>query len=98
MEQQPRIGRATESDIQAILALWRSEGVPSSRTADAEALRAAIAYPTSAVFVARVEGTVVGSVIAAWDGWRGRCIDWPSRRNIDGKDWAPRSSNEASTT
>ena len=68
---QPTIGRATEGEIEAILALWRSEGVPSSRTADAEALRGAIAHPTSAVLVARVDGTVVGSVIAAWDGWRG---------------------------
>jgi ribosomal protein S18 acetylase RimI-like enzyme len=69
--EEPTIRCAAESDIPAILALWRNDDVPPSRTADAEGLRAVIAHPTSAVFVALTEGAIVGSVIAAWDGWRG---------------------------
>ncbi len=63
------IRRATTSDITDVLRLWRD--IPASRTDDEEALVALLHHPTSHMLVAEADGTIVGSVIAAWDGWRG---------------------------
>ena len=65
------IRRATTSDITDVLRLWRGRDIPASRTDDEEALVALLRHPTSHLLVAEADGTIVGSVIAAWDGWRG---------------------------
>jgi len=59
------IRSAQRQHIPALLELWRSAGTPagvsdSEQEGDAQAL-----------LVAESGGVVIGSLIAAWDGWRG---------------------------
>jgi len=60
---------ATDADVDALLALWAAADAVPSVTDDVRSVRAAIAL--DAMLVAEVDGTVIGSVIAAFDGWRG---------------------------
>lgn len=65
----PEIRPATDADIAGLLALWaRADAIPSV-TDDTDGLRGAVAR--GAVLVAVVDGRVVGSIVAAFDGWRG---------------------------
>ena len=62
---------ATSSDIHDVLAFWRTAAEDAHRPADsAQAIAALIARDPEALILALDEGTVVGSVIAGWDGWR----------------------------
>ena len=64
-----RAGLAADSD--AVLALWEGAGGRPSRTDDAASIGALLARDPDALLVAETDGEVVGSLIAAWDGWRG---------------------------
>jgi ribosomal protein S18 acetylase RimI-like enzyme len=64
-----RVGRT--SDIDPVLELWAWAGAEPTHTDDARSLTALIDHGGSALLVAEDSGTLVGSVIAAWDGWRG---------------------------
>ncbi len=61
---------ATADDIQEVLTFWREAAEPTS-TDSAEALAGLLRRDSGALIVAEEDGHVVGSVIAAWDGWRG---------------------------
>ncbi len=58
-------------EVEAVLELWRQAGATPSVTDTAEELRRAITESSAHVLVAEVEGRVVGSIIGAFDGWRG---------------------------
>jgi len=62
---------ARSGDVSAVLALWREAEVEPSHTDDERSITALIAHDAKALIVAEAGGRVVGSVIAAWDGWRG---------------------------
>ena len=62
---------ATADDADAILALWKAADATPSVTDNADAIRRAAARQETAFLLATVDGTVVGSVIAGFDGWRG---------------------------
>jgi ribosomal protein S18 acetylase RimI-like enzyme len=65
------IRRAGVDDVAPLLALWKAAGATAS-PADTEAdLERALSDDRLACFVAEVDGGVVGSIIAAFDGWRG---------------------------
>jgi ribosomal protein S18 acetylase RimI-like enzyme len=66
-----RIRGATEADLEPVLQLWATDGVPPSVSDTHEALESLMAADRDALIVAESEGAVVGSLIAAWDGWRG---------------------------
>lgn len=66
-----RIRAATIADIDGILGLWESEGVPRSSTDNAEAVMLLVEHPTSSLLVAEAGEAVVGSLVVGWDGWRG---------------------------
>lgn len=71
------------SDVDAVLALWARSGAEPTHTDDRDSLAALVAHDTEALIVAESGGTLVGSVIAAWDGWRGsiyRLVVDPSQR------------------
>ena len=57
-------------DIATVLTLWRESAEPSS-TDDAAALTGLLEHDPGALILAESSGQIVGSVIAAWDGWRG---------------------------
>lgn len=61
---------AEPEDIAAVLILWRESAEPSS-TDDAAALTGLLEHDPGALILGESSGQVVGSVIAAWDGWRG---------------------------
>jgi ribosomal protein S18 acetylase RimI-like enzyme len=66
-----RIRFARATDVPAVLALWRESDAEPSHTDDAESLLGLIHHDPEALVVAEVDGRIVGSVMAAWDGWRG---------------------------
>ncbi len=61
---------ATEADIPDVLALWQDSAEPTS-TDSREAVAVLLARDPGALIVAESDGEIVGSVVAAWDGWRG---------------------------
>lgn len=64
------VRRATEADVGAVLALWAAARTGYATTEDRpEDVRGLLRR--SALFLASVDGELVGAVIAAWDGWRG---------------------------
>jgi ribosomal protein S18 acetylase RimI-like enzyme len=64
-----RLARPDEAG--ALLALWREAEAVPSHTDTVEVVATAIGRDGSAVLVAEVDGAIVGSLIAGWDGWRG---------------------------
>jgi ribosomal protein S18 acetylase RimI-like enzyme len=77
------IRTAIAGDLPAILELWRLAGAEPGHTDNIESLAKLIAHDPGAVLVAADGSEIVGSVIAAWDGWRGtiyRLVVAPSHR------------------
>jgi ribosomal protein S18 acetylase RimI-like enzyme len=65
------IRNATEDDIPSVLGLWVAAGSVPSVTDSRDGLAGLLAADPGALLVAELGGVVVGSLIAAWDGWRG---------------------------
>ncbi len=64
------VGDEDDGDLEAVLQLWREAAQPTSTDTDS-ALRALVEHDQGALMVAEESGRIVGSIIAAWDGWRG---------------------------
>lgn len=65
------IRSGTLDDLGAVLDLWsRADALPTV-TDSMAALRSLLAVDPQALLVADVRGEVVGSLISAWNGWRG---------------------------
>ncbi len=78
-----KIRGATHEDIASVLALWRAADAVSVIGESPEGLAALLATDRDALLVAEADGELVGSLIAAWDGWRGsfyRLAVHPSQR------------------
>ena len=68
----PTIRQATNGDVDDLLDLWRRAGAHPSATDTPRGLGRVIDAPHAAVLVAVAgDGTLVGSLIATFDGWRG---------------------------
>lgn len=65
------IQAAQPSEAQAILALWREAEATVSPTDTIEDIQRAIATDSLNFLLARHQGRIVGSIIGAFDGWRG---------------------------
>ncbi len=65
------IRNATEEDIAAVLDLWTAAGSLPSVTDSRDGLTRLLAADPQALLVAELDGVLAGSLIAAWDGWRG---------------------------
>src|SRR5207249_4742095 len=76
------IRRASAGDVDAVIALWAAARTTAASTPDdAAGVEGAIAR--GALLVAEVDGALVGTLIAGWDGWRGnmyRLAVLPSHR------------------
>lgn len=80
---EPTIRPARATDLPAVLSLWQQAQVEPGNTDDVGSLEGLVAHDPGALMVAEEDGGLVGSVIAAWDGWRGsiyRLAVAPSRR------------------
>jgi ribosomal protein S18 acetylase RimI-like enzyme len=62
---------ATEREIASVLDLWEIAGSPPSVSDTREGLTRLLARDADALLLAESGGVVIGSLIAAWDGWRG---------------------------
>jgi ribosomal protein S18 acetylase RimI-like enzyme len=65
------IRRAVEADITAILALWRSAGAHPTATDTRAAIELLLETDPGSLILAEADEQPVGTLIAAWDGWRG---------------------------
>ncbi len=75
---------AVEADLPTILTLWVEAAAEPGHTDDLASLRQLIEHDPNALVVAEEADEIVGSIIAAWDGWRGsiyRLAVAPSRRH-----------------
>jgi ribosomal protein S18 acetylase RimI-like enzyme len=73
------------SDLDPLLRFWVESGAEPTHTDDVRSLTALLAHDPSALIIAEEGGSIVGSVIAAWDGWRGsvyRLAVAPSHRRL----------------
>jgi 8-oxo-dGTP pyrophosphatase MutT (NUDIX family)/ribosomal protein S18 acetylase RimI-like enzyme len=62
---------AERPDVDELIEFWRAAGENDSRPADSSAAVARLlARDPDALIVARLEGRIVGTVIAGYDGWR----------------------------
>jgi ribosomal protein S18 acetylase RimI-like enzyme len=67
---QVELRSAVADDIPGVLAMWQQAAEPTS-TDSPDALAGLLRRDPDALIVAAADGTIVGSVIAGWDGWRG---------------------------
>jgi ribosomal protein S18 acetylase RimI-like enzyme len=70
-------------EVPAVLALWLAAGLVPGVTDDAASLGRLLRLAGAALLVAEVDGRLAGTLIAAWDGWRGnlyRLAVLPERR------------------
>ncbi len=58
-------------DLDAVLALWKRSEASASVTDSVEPLLGLLAFDRQAILVADARGSIVGSLIATWNGWRG---------------------------
>lgn len=62
---------ARPDDVDALIALWQVAGENDARPVDTpEAVVRLLACDPEACIVADLDGRLVGSLIAGWDGWR----------------------------
>jgi ribosomal protein S18 acetylase RimI-like enzyme len=67
----PRVRAAAVADAAAVLELWRVADAVPSATDDRAGLELLLARAPDGLLVAEADdGTVIGSVIAVFDGWR----------------------------
>ena len=64
------IRAATAADVDAIVAFWSAEAEPTVAD-DRISLARLFERDTGALLVAERGGAIVGTLVAAWDGWRG---------------------------
>ena len=78
------IRSASVDDIVEVLAFWAEATVEPSATDDVDSVAALLRVDAESLLLAqRDDGTIVGTVIASWDGWRGamyRLAVLPSHR------------------
>jgi GNAT superfamily N-acetyltransferase len=67
----PLIRPCRIEEIEALLALWRQAAATPAVPDTAEAVQQAITASPAHVLVAEIDGRIVGSIIGAFDGWRG---------------------------
>src|SRR4029078_3574962 len=65
------VRNGTPEDAEAVLALWKAADATPSLTDAPDELRRIAVRPEVAFVVAVVDGAIVGSIIAGFDGWRG---------------------------
>lgn len=66
-----RFRSARPDEAAAVIDLWRAADAAPTVTDTAAAVQALLAFDPDALVVAEQDGAVIGTVIAAFDGWRG---------------------------
>ena len=84
-----------EDEIAAVLDLWRAAGSTPSVTDTTEQLRFVIHSEASSLILAVVDRKIAGSVIGAFDGWRGNVYRLAVHPNFQRRGIARRLVSEA---
>ena len=66
------IRSAAPPDAEQLLTLWRQADAEVTQTDDLAGIEALLDHDPAAVLLADAGGSAIGSLIAAWDGWRGQ--------------------------
>lgn len=77
------IRNAQSADLPAVLNLWGAAGAVPSATDDLDGLERLLRRDRESLLLAESGAEIVGTLIAAWDGWRGsfyRLAVEPGRR------------------
>ncbi|HEX4186987.1 MAG TPA: GNAT family N-acetyltransferase [Solirubrobacteraceae bacterium] len=78
-----KIRSASSADADGVLELWAAAGVPSGISDTPEGIASLLDDDPHALLLAESREALIGSLIAAWDGWRGsfyRLAVEPDRR------------------
>jgi ribosomal protein S18 acetylase RimI-like enzyme len=67
----PAVREATFDDVEAVLAFWRSASDHASVSDNPESVRLLLKHESAWLLVAEADGRIAGTLVAAWDGWRG---------------------------
>jgi ribosomal protein S18 acetylase RimI-like enzyme len=67
---QAAIRSATPADFDSILALWQAAGFHTTNPDSQTTLNRFHAFSSDLFLVAEVDGRIVGTVLAPWNGWR----------------------------
>lgn len=59
------------ADVADVLALWVAAGAHPTSTDDVAAVTGLVERDADALLIADIDGRMVGTLIAGWDGWRG---------------------------
>jgi ribosomal protein S18 acetylase RimI-like enzyme len=74
------------ADVTAVLALWEVAAENASRPSDSRlVVDALLRRDPEALLVADVDGEVVGTVVAGWDGWRAHLYRLAVRPDLRGR-------------
>jgi ribosomal protein S18 acetylase RimI-like enzyme len=68
---QATIRSGVADDLHAVLELWQIAEAEPTHTDELGSLDQLLAFDPGALLLAQVGDVLAGSVIAAWDGWRG---------------------------
>ncbi|MEO3809391.1 GNAT family N-acetyltransferase [Sphaerisporangium sp. B11E5] len=61
---------AVDDDVEAVLRFWKGAAENTDRHDTPEGVRRLIARDPDALMIAELDGRMVGTLIAGWDGWR----------------------------
>ncbi|MBO3747762.1 GNAT family N-acetyltransferase [Streptosporangiaceae bacterium NEAU-GS5] len=64
------IRHGSKDDVDEILAFWRLAAEGTDRRDSPEAYLTLVGRDPQAVLVAEIDGAMVGTLLAGWDGWR----------------------------
>jgi ribosomal protein S18 acetylase RimI-like enzyme len=65
------IRSGTVDDLDEVLKLWQIAQAEPTHTDDLRSLRQLLSFNPGALLIAQAGDDLAGSVMAAWDGWRG---------------------------
>jgi len=64
------IRAATGDDLRAVVELWNTDGGPTRHAGQLAHAVALVDRDPEARLVAELDGVLIGSLVAGWDGWR----------------------------
>ena len=79
----PPIREATANDVDAVLAFWKAASDHASVSDNPDSVRILLEHDTAWLLLAGRDADIEGTLVAAWDGWRGnfyRLAVHPARR------------------
>lgn len=65
-----RVRAGTDADVSEVTTLWAKHGGPTRTPPDEGAVRRLVNHDPEALLILEVDGQVVGTIVAGFDGWR----------------------------